>query len=308
MQVVNKESDRSPTDSGNQAKKTGRLGGLREAFGSALFSRAESGAAREEILYRIPLAVAMVSVAFENFIWRPDDWSFAGAEKYLLTDGLYCGLIFCSAVLCLFAKSSRIGVALYTGLVAITMLPGWMLWANHNWLAMWAIPMAIIFRQWWRSDLYSLYLRVTLGIVMLAAFSQKILAGTYVDGTYIYFLSGHGSTTERLFSFACDMSAGVPCLAHKLISQFILVWQLAVGLLLLSGVKSLLFLTIEIGFLLGAGLFADEMNFQVLNIALLCIVFQVGMPIWLLVICLVLLVLDLFGLGHIYEEIVLYVW
>ena len=198
-------------------------------------------------------------------------------------------------------------MALFTVTAAFEFLPRWMVMPNHGWLAMWTISMAVIFRQWWRSDLFSLYLRLTLGIVMLAAFAQKVLAGTYVDGTFIYWLSMHGTTTERLFSFACDLSAGVPCLAHKLIGQFILLWQLSVGLLLLLGIRSLIFLTIEIGFLLGAGLFADEMNFQVLVIALLCVVFQVGMPAWLLLICLSLLAIDVFGVGYLFVEMMRYV-
>ena len=54
---------------------------------------------------------------------------------------------------------------------------------------------------------------------------------------------------------------------------------------------------------LGAGLFADEMNFQVLNIALLCIVFRVGMPIWLLGTCLALLVIDVFTISYLIEQL-----
>ena len=45
------------------------------------------------------------------------------------------------------------------------------------------------------------------------------------------------------------------------------------------------------------------MNFQVLNIAILCVVFQVGMPIWLLVNCAMLLAIDLFGIGGLYLEV-----
>jgi hypothetical protein len=63
------------------------------------------------------------------------------------------------------------------------------------------------------------------------------------------------------------------------------------------------FLAIEIGFLLGAGLFADEMNFQVLNVALLCIVFRVGMPIWLLATCLALLVIDIFTISYLLQNL-----
>ena len=132
---------------------------------------------------------------------------------------------------------------------------------------------------------------------MFAAFAQKLLAGTYIDGSYLYFLSSHGSLTERMFSFACDSTSGVPCTYVKIVSNFILLWQLAVGVLLLWGIRSIVFLAIEIGFLLGAGLYADEMNSQVLNIALLCIVFRVGMPVWLLGTCMTLLFIDVFTIS-----------
>jgi hypothetical protein len=282
--------------------KTDRSEKFSERFSGALFSSADRDAARDGISYRAPLAIAMLSVAFEQT--QQHGWGSIALDWGEIAIGI--GL--CSAaLLCLFSKSSRLGVALFTVAAAFEYLPQWMVVHNHGWLAMWTIPMAVIFSQWWRSDLYSRYLRITLGIVMLAAFAQKVLAGTYVDGTYIYWLSMHGSTTERLFSFACDLSAGVPCLAHKLISQFILLWQFAVGVLLLLGVRSLLFLTIEVGFLLGAGLYADEMNFQVLNIALLCVVFQVGMPKWLLLICLSLLAIDVFEISYLYVEMMQYV-
>ena len=115
------------------------------------------------------------------------------------------------------------------------------------------------------------------------------------------------SLTERMFSFACDNTSGVPCVYVKIISIFILLWQLTVGILLLWGVRSIVFLAIEIGFLLGAGLFADEMNFQVLNIALLCIIFRVGMPFWLLATCIVLLFIDLYTISYLLKPLVQYV-
>jgi hypothetical protein len=300
------ETDRPGEVPGNSVGALGALGAL-----GGLFPRVSRDIATDSILYRVPLAVAMLSVAFEE--WVEDvakGWKSEGADAFgvdLLNEGLNAGLIFCAVALCLFPKSSRLGVALFILTAAFTRLPIWMGLANHTWLALWTIPMAVVFKDWWRSDLYALYLRVTLGVVMLAAFAQKVLAGTYVDGSYIYWLSTHGDTTERMFSFACDLSAGVPCLAYKLIGQFILVWQFAVGVLLLLGVRSLIFLTIEVGFLLGAGLFADEMNFQVLNIALLCVVFQVGMPIWLIISCLLLLVIDVFQISYLLTEMLQYV-
>ena len=71
------------------------------------------------------------------------------------------------------------------------------------------------------------------------------------------------------------------------------------GILLLAGLRSVLFLAIEVGFLLGAGVYADEMNFQVLNIALLCIAFRVGMSYSLFAVCGALLVLDIYGIGEV---------
>ena len=283
------------------AKAGGALGAL-AALGGGLFSRVSRDTATDSILYRVPLAVAMLSVAFEGWVEGvAESWKSEGTEAIdadLLMEGLDAGLIFCAAALCLFPKSSRLGVALFILTAAFFRLPGWMGLANHTWLALWTVPMAVIFSQWWRSDLYARYLRVTLGVVMLAAFSQKLLAGTYADGSYIFWLSTRGDVTERMFSFACDVSTGVPCLAYKLIGLFIVVWQFAVGVLLLLGVRSLIFLTVEVGFLLGAGLFADEMNFQVLNIALLCVAFQVGMPIWLILSCLFLLIIDVFTIDY----------
>ena len=204
---------------------------------SIFFSRVSHDTVEDSYSYSLPLAVAMLSVAFQQWT-NGFSWS------------LYELVICVAALLCLFPKYSRIGVAIFIAAAALIYVPKWITMANHTWLALWTIPVAIMFRQWWRSDLYSLYLRVTMGVLMLAAFAQKILAGTYVDGSYIYWLSSHGSPTEQLFSFACDMSTGVPCLAHKLIGMFILAWQFAVGVLLLLGVRSLIFLTIEIGFLL----------------------------------------------------------
>ena len=88
-----------------------------------------------------------------------------------------------------------------------------------------------------------------------------------------------------MFSLLCGGVSEGTCSVYKYVSIFILAWQLAVGVLLILGLNSIIFLAIEIGFLLGAGVYADEMNFQMLNVALLCIVFRFGMPIWLAAVC-----------------------
>ncbi len=258
-----------------------------------------------DLKYRAPLFVAILSVAFQHYpYWtNPGDLESFFHEYSLIV----LGLVVLSAFLCLFAPTSRFAIILFTACAIFDTIPRWTYLANHTFLALWTIPLAVLFKEWWKSDLYSLYLRVTIGMVMIAAVAQKLLAGTYIDGSYIYWLSSHGSLTERLFSFACDNASGVPCVNVRIVSIFILLWQLAVGILLLWGVRSIVFLAIEIGFLLGAGLFADEMNFQVLVIALLCLIFRVSMPIWLVTVCVALLFLDLYTISYLLKPLVQYV-
>lgn len=254
---------------------------------------------------RAPLFLAILSVAFQQqgFWHSPEN-----VEIFFYSYSLVLfGLVVVSAFLSLFASTSRFAIALFIAIVVIDLVPRWTFLANHTFLALWTIPFAILFKEWWKSELYSRYLRVTLGLVMFAAVAQKLLAGTYIDGSYIYWMSKTGSLTERMFSFACDTAAALPCIYIKLISNFILIWQFIVGVLLLWGVRSKVFLAIEIGFLLGAGLYADEMNFQVLNIALLCLVFRVGMPIWLLVTCVTLLIVDAYSLEYLIKALVQHV-
>jgi hypothetical protein len=257
---------------------------------------------RGEMKDRAPLFVAILSVAIQHYDnWGRTEFLQAFLPAYSIV--LFC-LVVLSALLCLFERTNRIGIILFIAIVAVNFVPRWTSLANHTFLALWTVPLAVLFREWWKSELYSQYLRITLAIVMFAAAAQKLLAGTYIDGSYIYWLGSNGTLTERMFSFTCDSSTGVPCIYVKIISNFILLWQIIVGVLLLWGVRSVLFLAIEIGFLLGAGLFADEMNFQVLNIALLCIVFRVGMPIWLLGTCLALLVIDAFTISYLVQQLI----
>jgi len=93
------------------------------------------------------------------------------------------------------------------------------------------------------------------------------------------------------------------CTAHQGLGIFIVAWQAVVGILLLIGVRNLLFLAIEIAFLLGAGIYADEMNFQVLNIALLCVGFGYGMRIWIFILCSIFLIVDLYGISSIINHV-----
>ena len=194
-------------------------------------------------------------------------------------------------------------------LLIIGLLPmlseNWHMYANHGWLAIWILLAAPLTRCWWEDEDYWAYIRLTLGIVMLAACIQKIMAGTYLDGSYITYLSYQGGTTEQLFGFLCDPKVAIEsgCSWHQFIGLFLIAWQATVGLLLLFGWRSPIILFIEIAFLIGAGIYADELNFQVLNIAFLCIAFGVGMPRWLAIICSIMLLIDFFTLTRIVEHV-----
>ncbi|MEO9877077.1 MAG: hypothetical protein ABJM26_15945 [Anderseniella sp.] len=242
---------------------------------------------------RLALMTAMLSVCFE----QTQDWFKPSNLHWFSWTVLTVGAVIALAAT-LTEKYSRIAIAVFCAFFLYNIFTAWAAPANHSWLAVWTIPLAILFSKWWEQPLYADYLRVTLGVVMLGAAAQKLLAGTYLDGSYIAFLSHFGSTTESMFHVLCPAdSLYDPCGWHKFLGSFIVVWQIGVGLLLLAGVRSLLFLVVEVGFLLGAGLYADEMNFQVLNIALLCVAFRVGMSYGLFVVCGALLLIDLHGIG-----------
>lgn len=248
---------------------------------------------------RLALATAMLSVGLESGLSLPADWTSANISELLL---VACLLATVPAVF--FVRISRLAIVAFTLFLALHVVNEWHTLANHTWLAAWTIPAAAFVSKWWERGTYADYLRITLGIVMLAAAAQKIMAGTYIDGTYIAHLSHQGDPTEQMFRFFCSaQTLQSPCGWHRFLGTFIVVWQVAVGLLLLAGLRSLWFLFIEVSFLLGAGLYADEMNFQVLNIALLCIAFRVGMSYWLFAICAALLVVDVYGIGRLVEHV-----
>lgn len=258
----------------------------------------DQGAANDGRFFRLALAMAMASVAFETGM----DVIPTYAVDRVLDSAVLAVQIVCIAIV-LIEKFSRWAIAVFSLALIVDAVSNWSGLANHGWLAVWCIPMAAVFHEWWKSQSYSDYLRITLGVVMLAAAAQKLLAGTYLDGTYIAYMSTFGSTTEQMFSFLCprDETLQSPCALHRGLGIFIVFWQVAVGFLLIAGLRSIIFLAVEVSFLLGAGLYADEMNFQVLNISLLCIAFRVGMSYWLAASCGALLLIDTHGIGRFVE-------
>jgi hypothetical protein len=249
---------------------------------------------------RWALAVAILSVLFEKL---PRFEANLFYDRYHLLFATVCIAISCALVLS--EKLSRIGLFLFTISIFVYAFSSWSAYHNHGWLSVWTIPAALAFgAKWWDSELYRFYLRASLGIAMLAACAQKVLAGTYLDGSFITFLSFYGGTTEQMFGFLCGPEAKLhSCTAHQGLGIFIVAWQAVVGVLLLIGVRNLLFLAIEIAFLLGAGIYADEMNFQVLNIALLCVGFGYGMRIWIFILCSIFLIVDLYGISSIINHV-----
>ncbi|MEM9472009.1 MAG: hypothetical protein AAGA00_08620 [Pseudomonadota bacterium] len=242
---------------------------------------------------RLALMTAMLSVCFERI---PELFQPANFHWFFSTAIAAGAAIVLAATLT--EKYSRIAIAIFCVFFLYQVSTAWAGQANHAWLAVWTIPLALIFSKWWQQPLYADYLRITLGVVMLGAAAQKLLAGTYLDGSYMAFMSYFGTTTENMFYVLCSRDTlNSPCGWHKFLGTFIVLWQIGVGLLLLAGLRSLLFLTVEVGFLLGAGLFADEMNFQVLNISLLCVAFRFGMSYGLFLVCAVLLLIDLHSIG-----------
>ena len=251
----------------------------------------------------IPLAMRVaVSVALlSNWFEFVHGWAYTDFVKHNLT--VFSVLMAFCVVAALFKGLTRIAVLIYSILILPDLYTVWPVMANHYFLFIWCIPMLAFVEQWWERPEYPAYLRLTLGFVMLAAAAQKLLAGTYLDGSYIAYLSHYGAVSEQSFHFLCSTDTLYdPCFMHRAIGSFIVAWQIFVGVVLLAGFRSVIFIAVEIAFLIGAGLYADEMNFQVLNIALLCIAFRIGMSFPLAAVCVVLLFVDVYSISEIIKN------
>jgi hypothetical protein len=180
----------------------------------------------------------------------------------------------------------------------------WMNAANHTWLALWLLIPLLILPEWWRESLYLTYIRYTLALVMFAAAVQKVIAGTYLDGSYIAWLSYHGSVTERALGFLCtEPSLDDSCTAFVMFGTAAIVWQLAVAVALVCDWRRLEVIAMELGFLAFVGLYADELNFQVLVCMFLCIMFKTKLPYVMYVFLLMILILDLFTLDFLITHV-----
>lgn len=155
---------------------------------SGLFALAYAGPLSTERLafyLRLALAIAILSVAFEIVMDLESNLLFKRYHLVAPTIGLVL-----SCILVPFERTSRVGVGLFAVSIFVYVAAKWAAFYNHGYLAVWTIPVAFAFGEaWWKSELYRWYLRATLGIVMLAACAQKLLAGTYLDGSFITYMS-----------------------------------------------------------------------------------------------------------------------
>ena len=278
------------------------LGSLFNLRGSSDAADIANMTGRKALWLRIAMAVAMFSISLEN---NHDVGAIfkVGTRPLALFEGQETFVILLACCMCLHPKYTRMSIAVFA-VTLIPYAPNFLGLANHQILGFWCILPALLVKDWVSSRSYATYLRVTFGMVMLAAFAQKLVAGTYIDGSYLQFLVTNSTkTTARWFGFVCSSGPAAPCLPIVVASNFILFWQAIVGVFLIIGWKNIGVLIIEIGFLIGAGVFADEFNFQVLNIALLAIVFRTGVPIIGAVILVIVTIADLWGLGAIGTQV-----
>lgn len=242
---------------------------------------------------QLALWVAFVSIVFQqgDDLYVPNT---AGAEI-----GIFLMLV--GVVVYCWSGTRQLGTWVFVTGLLISFAFDWYAAANHTWLAVWTLAPVVLFAAWWHERAYTDYVRYTLGFVMLAAAIQKVVAGTYLNGHYLAWMSNYGSASEQAFGFLC--APGEVCGWYVVVSVASVAWQLLVAGFLLLGWKNLWVIGTEVAFLLAVGLFADEMNFQVLNVTLLCIAFRFAIPIWLAVACLAFLVVDLFGVSYFIERI-----
>src|SRR5262245_53504589 len=99
---------------------------------------------------RVPLSIALFSVAFQEYPnWMRSDGKLA-LYGGLVLNLLAVGIVLC-ALLAASARTSRLALAIFIAIAVIAILPDWNFLANHTYLALWTIPIAVLFREWWNS-------------------------------------------------------------------------------------------------------------------------------------------------------------
>ena len=141
-----------------------------------------------------------------------------------------------------------------------------------------------------------------LGWVLIVSSFQKIVGGAYLDGSYISYLTYFGERSEGMFGFMCsEAERGSVCSFHAVVGWVVLFWQMIVGVLLMMDVRRWWVWAMEILFLVGAGIFADEMNFQLLILLCLAMIFGWNLRRWMIGVIVLILIIDVFKVEYFLE-------
>lgn len=179
-----------------------------------------------------------------------------------------------SAPAILFKKTERFFPIFVLGMLYITFFE-YRSSANHVLLSLWLLVPLMFFPWAIKSEKYADYIRRSVGLVMVAAASQKLISGNFLNGHMLMYLASHGGQPEEtFFSLVCSGGAYSECDPLVFFSILSVVWQYIIGFLLLFNCRHILALIIELGFVLGVGLATDEMNFQTMNVASLLAAFR----------------------------------
>ena len=207
-------------------------------------------------------------------------------------DGAADLIFFGQLILCWLVslRSFQVGIDRWLLIIPVVlilrMVASWPYSANHHWFYLWvAIPILL------RPDLlpgidFSRYVGLSMGIMMLVAFIQKLVGGHYLDGSFLAYFAAAGGEMERLLNHLCSepltQSRMTPCHALIWLGWLSLAAQLIVGLLLVLDVRNRTVYIGEMAFLLVVGTIADEWVFQSINILCLLFVMRGRVPIWVL--------------------------
>ncbi|MCY4006833.1 MAG: hypothetical protein OXE84_08445 [Rhodobacteraceae bacterium] len=155
------------------------------------------------------------------------------------------------------------------------MMLSWPWSANHIFFALWIMIPVLLRPTLLTGNSFSRYVSISMGIMMVAAGVQKLIAGHYLDGTMFAAFAAEGSLTEQWLNGICGgiitADNARPCSAMVWLGRFTVIWQLLIGICFLLCVRHPVILITEIAFMLAAGTIADEWVFQTIN--LLCLVF-----------------------------------
>jgi len=237
---------------------------------------------RKSISYEdaAPLTMSMLCLVVIMSVWTSyftyskwDEWPFTIA------------LILAS---CATIRSFQKGVdawLTYVPAAVITyMFVSFPLSANHHWFFLWAAFPVLMRPDLLRSEEYSQYVSVSMGVMMIMAVIQKLISGNFIDGSFMSYLAVHGSSSERLVEYLCYGTVTsenmTPCSNLVLLSRASLVWQAIIGVLLILHVRNKYVFGAEIIFLMTVGTMADEWIFQAINLCCIIFVMRYRVPVW----------------------------